>query len=89
MDISSLLAAQAGQTLRLRFAEVDNILPFQLGGDGVSIASVPEPSSWALCVIGIILGFARYNRRSLRPGILALTTSNPNVAVGTGGRSPL
>ncbi len=32
-DISALLAAHAGETLRLRFAETDNVLTFQLGVD--------------------------------------------------------
>jgi len=50
-DLTALLAANAGQTLRLRFAETDNVFTFQLGVDNVSLntqAAVPEPSSWLL-----------------------------------------
>ena len=51
-DITALLAAHAGQTLRLRFAEVDNLAQFQMGVDNVGFASpaveVPEPASLAL-----------------------------------------
>jgi len=43
-DISALLASQVGQTLRLRFAETDNVFTFQMGVDNVGFA-VPEPAS--------------------------------------------
>src|SRR5438045_2245476 len=44
-DISALLAAHAGEILRLRFAEADNIFTFQLGVDNVRIGPIPEPPS--------------------------------------------
>lgn len=47
-DLTSLFAANAGQTLRLRFAETDNINTFQFGVDNVSLetgVTVPEPGS--------------------------------------------
>jgi glucose/arabinose dehydrogenase len=44
-DITALLAAHTGETLRLRFAETDNILTFQLGVDNVRFDAVPEPAS--------------------------------------------
>jgi hypothetical protein len=44
-DISALLAAHAGETLRLRFAETDNVLTFQLGVDNVRFDPIPEPAS--------------------------------------------
>ena len=51
-DISALLAAHAGETLRLRFAETDNVLTFQLGVDNVRFdpisAPIPEPASMLL-----------------------------------------
>jgi len=51
-DISALLAAHVGETLRLRFAETDNLLKFQLGVDNVRIdpisAPIPEPPSTLL-----------------------------------------
>lgn len=49
-----------GQTLRLRFAEVDNVAPFNLGVDAVSLTAVPEPSPMALTAIG--LGMAAAGR---------------------------
>ena len=50
VDVSALTLSQAGQTLRLRFAEVDNVAPFQFGVDNVSleVSAVPEPSSLTL-----------------------------------------
>jgi hypothetical protein len=51
-DISALLAAHAGETLRLRFAETDNVFMFQLGVDNVRFdpisAPIPEPTSMLL-----------------------------------------
>lgn len=59
-NLAPLLAARGGQTLRLRFAEVDNILTFQLGVDNVSldVTAVPEPASWLLCGVGALVGLA-------------------------------
>ena len=58
IDITSLLQTYAGQTLRLRFAEVDNVAPFNFGVDNVSInspavAPIPEPGTWSLLVCAI------------------------------------
>jgi hypothetical protein len=39
-DIGAFLAAHTGETVRLRFAETDNIAPFQLGVDNVRIEGV-------------------------------------------------
>ena len=52
-DVTSLLDAHLGQSLRLRFAEVDNVEMFQFGVDNVSLdvgaaQAVPEPASLAL-----------------------------------------
>ncbi|HEX5231824.1 MAG TPA: PEP-CTERM sorting domain-containing protein, partial [Bradyrhizobium sp.] len=46
-DITALLAAHVGETLRLRFAETDNVSPFQLGVDNVRFdqVQIPEPAS--------------------------------------------
>ncbi len=44
-DIGALLAAHAGEALRLRFAETDNLAQFQVGLDNVRIDVVPEPST--------------------------------------------
>ena len=63
-DVSALLAANAGQTLRLRFAAVDNVGPFRFGVDAVSLEpAVPEPTLLAL--LGMGLAFA--GTRRLRP----------------------
>jgi len=60
-DLTSLFAANVGQTLRLRFAETDNLLQFQLGVDNVSletVAAVPEPQSIQLIGAGLLVFFA-------------------------------
>ncbi|HVK05167.1 MAG TPA: hypothetical protein VM490_16945 [Armatimonadaceae bacterium] len=55
LDTSGLFAARAGQTLRLRFAEVDNVSFLNLGVDAVSVvAVVPEPG--AVATVGVMLG---------------------------------
>ncbi len=65
-DITAVLAANDGQTLRLRFAETDNVFPFQLGVDDVRITggtAVPEPGSFALAGLAL-LGLACSRRRA-------------------------
>ena len=63
LDLTALLAAHAGQTLRLRFAEVDNVFNFNLGVDNVSldatVGAVPEPASLALIGAGLLALSAR------------------------------
>jgi len=63
-DVTALLQANQGQTLRLRFAEVDNVAPFNLGVDNVNFtaAAIPWPSSWIM-VFGSLLGVAFIRRR--------------------------
>jgi len=65
IDLTTLLQAQQGQTLRLRFAETDNVAAFNLGVDNVSIDvganAVPEPASF-LMVIGALLGVGLLKR---------------------------
>jgi hypothetical protein len=68
-DISALLGANQGQTLRLRFAEVDNVSFLNLGVDQVSIeATVPEPSPMALMMAGGLLGVGAALRRRKSTG---------------------
>ena len=58
VDVTALLNAHVGETLRLRFAEVDNVNIFQFGVDGVGFsgpaAAVSAPSSGTL-VMGALL----------------------------------
>ncbi|MBS0191527.1 MAG: hypothetical protein U0573_10715 [Phycisphaerales bacterium] len=46
-DISALIASRAGQTIRLRFAETDNVNAFNFGVDAVGL-TVPAPATVAL-----------------------------------------
>jgi hypothetical protein len=65
-DITSLLQARQGQTLRLRFAEVDNVQLLNLGVDNVDIVdAVPEPASWMLTVAGLFAAFTASHRRRI------------------------
>ena len=63
-DISALLLANQGQTLRLRFTEVDNVAPLNLGVDNVDINVVPEPASGVM-IAGAIAGLAMMRRRKV------------------------
>jgi hypothetical protein len=65
INITALLQANAGQTLRLRFAQVDNVNIFNTGLDAVDITAnpIPEPSTWLL--ISASLGSALLLRRRL------------------------
>jgi len=64
-DVTAVLAANAGNTLRLRFAETDNVNFFQLGVDNVNLTvfAVPEPSTLALVGVAALAGLARFRRR--------------------------
>ncbi len=70
-DITTLLAAHPGETLRLRFAEVDNVSYFNFGVDNVrlSVQAVPEPSAFALVAglcsgAGLLWNAKRRNRQN-------------------------
>jgi hypothetical protein len=71
VDVTALFQARQGQTLRLRFAAVDNVAPFNFGVDAVDIRSsrsapvVPEPSSLLLGAAGLVpmLGLVRRRGR--------------------------
>ena len=65
-DLTALFGANVGQTLRLRFAETDNLAPFQFGVDNVSLettSAVPEPHSIPLLATGL-LALLAIRRRS-------------------------
>jgi len=70
IDLSALLAANAGNTLRLRFAEVDNVNLFQFGVDNVRLEAldhvIPEPATLTLLGLGLVSGLVRRRRRSAR-----------------------
>lgn len=52
IDITALLQAHPGETLRLRFAETDNVSFLNLGVDDVNL-SIPEPSSLIMSFGGL------------------------------------
>ena len=65
-DLTALLLANLGQTLRLRFAETDNVFTFQLGVDNVNLeATIPEPTTLLLVGSGLTgIGLRRWRRRA-------------------------
>jgi hypothetical protein len=68
MDLTALLLANLGQTLRLRFAETDNVFTFQLGVDDVNLETAPTiPEPTTLLLVGSALtglGVRRWRRRA-------------------------
>ena len=63
VDITSLLLAHPGETLRLRFAETDNVSFLNLGVDNVDLSTqVPEPSTLIMAFAGLA-GLVRSRRR--------------------------
>lgn len=63
VDVTALLQAHLGETLRLRFAEVDNQLFFNAGVDAVSLNVVPEPSTLALAGVAAVVGLLAARRK--------------------------
>lgn len=61
VDVTSLILEHAGETLRLRFAETDNVNIFNFGVDAVSLNVIPAPSTLLLGLTALVL-----NRRSRR-----------------------
>ena len=63
-SIAPLLQAHAGETLRLRFAEADNLSFFNFGVDAadIDVSDVPEPATLFLAA-GAFVGFAVLRRR--------------------------
>lgn len=66
-NLSALLAANAGSTLRLRFSEVDNVSVFNLGVDRVNLdaSATPVPEPTTLALLGIAAAGAIARRRRL------------------------
>lgn len=64
-DVTSLLTSNAGNTLRLRFSEVDNVNFYNLGVDNVFVTVVPvaEPKL-IICAIAILLICIRQIRQA-------------------------
>jgi hypothetical protein len=65
-DLTALLSAHPGETLRLRFAEVDNVQVLNAGVDRISL-TIPEPSTYITVLFGFaLLGVISVRRRSTR-----------------------
>ena len=64
-DLTTLLAAHPGETLRLRFAQADNVQIMNVGLDNVSLV-VPEPASVTMLVGGLALLAAIAGRQRRR-----------------------
>ena len=65
MDLTAFLQAHEGETLRLRFAEVDNQFFFNMGVDAVNldvVSEVPEPATLVLFGSGAAAVFLRSRR---------------------------
>lgn len=58
IDVTTLLQAHAGETLRLRFAETDNVNFFNFGVDNVAFAAIPAPTTGVLAAM-TVAGMAR------------------------------
>jgi len=67
-DLSTVFQSRAGQTVRLRFAEVDNVFTMNLGVDDVSIntgvSAVPEPALWFPLAAAFLAGAIARRRKS-------------------------
>jgi hypothetical protein len=73
--------------LEIRFAETDNVFTFQQGVDNVSITlgAVPEPSTWAMLLLGFAgVGFLAYRRRNLAGAGSGRRSSPSSVAKSAG-----
>jgi hypothetical protein len=64
-NVRNSLLANAGQALRLRFAEVDNVGTLQFGVDDVSFQTVPEPPSLVMggLAFSLLLGYGLFKAR--------------------------
>ena len=68
INLQNSLLANTGQTLRLRFAEVDNVGTLQLGVDNVAFQAIPEPSSLVMAGLGasLCLGYNLLKKKRWR-----------------------
>jgi hypothetical protein len=70
-DLTALVNAHVGTSLRLRFAEVDNVDIFQMGVDNADITigsagSVPEPTYAGLLAATMLIGILARRKATTR-----------------------
>lgn len=62
IDITAALQGREGQSVRLRFAEVDNVNFFNFGVDNVSVIIIPAPSALSLLMVIPVMSTRRARR---------------------------
>jgi len=83
VDLGTLFSTHQGETLRLRFAETDNLAAFQLGVDNVSLNQVPEPGSLSLLAVGLAgLGTRRSSKAAKAKSTLKTKATLSAIALG-------
>ena len=63
VDVTAVVNANLGKSIKLRIVEADNVGPFQVGVDNVSLVATPEPASVVMALSAALAGLALRRRR--------------------------